>query len=70
MVGATLSSLPESYRRALTDRYIHDLSVPESARAQGKGVKAAESTLHRAKRAFAEVFGLVAVRAAAEEDTQ
>lgn len=68
MVGATLSSLPESYRTALTDRYLKGLSVPESARRQGKGIKAAESTLHRAKRAFADVFGLVSLRAATDEE--
>lgn len=68
MVGATLSSLPESYRQALTDRYVKGMSVPETARLQGKGVKAAESTLHRAKRAFADVFGLVSLRAVTDEE--
>ena len=68
MVGATLSSLPESYRTALTEHYIEGHSVPETARRQGRGVKAAESTLYRAKRAFAEVFGLLSVRASGEEE--
>ncbi len=68
MVGATLSSLPESYRTALTERYIEGRSVPETARRQGRGVKAAESTLHRAKRAFAEVFALLNRRAATNEE--
>ncbi|QDV07425.1 ECF RNA polymerase sigma-E factor [Planctomycetes bacterium Poly30] len=68
MVGATLSSLPESYRTALTERYVEGHSVPETARLQGRGVKAAESTLHRARRAFAEVFTLLNVRAAGEEE--
>lgn len=63
LVGATLSSLPESYRQALTERYVEGRSVPETARRQGRGVKAAESTLHRAKRAFAEVFGLLGTAA-------
>lgn len=70
LVGATLSSLPESYREALTERYIEGRSVPETARRQGRGVKAAESTLHRAKRAFAEVFGLLGTTASAKGDTQ
>lgn len=70
LVGATLSSLPESYREALTERYIEGRSVPETARRQGRGVKAAESTLHRAKRAFAEVFGLLGTAASAKGDTQ
>lgn len=68
MVGATLSSLPESYRSALTERYIEGRSVPETARLQGRGVKAAESTLHRAKRAFAEVFTLVNLRATSDKE--
>ena len=68
MVGATLSSLPESYREALTERYIEGHSVPETARRQGRGIKAAESTLHRAKRAFADIFGIVSVNAAAREE--
>ncbi len=59
LVGATLSSLPESYRTALTERYVDGLSLPETARRQGRGVKAAESTLHRAKKAFVDVFTVV-----------
>lgn len=55
-VGATLASLPDSYRHALTERYIEGRSVPETARASGRGVKAAESTLHRARRAFRDAF--------------
>lgn len=68
MVGATLSSLPDNYRTALTERYIEGRSVPETALRQGRGVKAAESTLHRAKRAFAEVFQILNGRAKAAED--
>lgn len=55
-VGATLASLPDSYRHALTERYIEGRSVPETARASGRNVKAAESTLHRARRAFRDAF--------------
>jgi len=55
-VGATLASLPDSYRHALTERYVEGRSVPETARASGRGVKAAESTLHRARRAFRDAF--------------
>ena len=33
--------------------------MPEMARRAGKGVKACESTLHRARLAFAKVFELV-----------
>lgn len=55
-VGATLASLPDSYRLALTERYVEGRSVPETARAAGRNVKAAESTLHRARRAFRDAF--------------
>jgi len=59
LVGATLSSLPPEYRRALVEKYVDGLSVAEIAARSGKGVKAAESTLHRARLAFARVFELV-----------
>lgn len=62
LVGAALSSLPPTYRRALEDKYVKGLSVPETARREGRGVKAAESTLHRAKQAFGRVFVLLAKR--------
>jgi RNA polymerase sigma-70 factor (ECF subfamily) len=60
MVGATLSSLPSDYRRALLDKYVEDLSVSEMARRAGKSEKAAESHLARARLAFARVFQLLA----------
>lgn len=66
-VGATLASLPEAYREALTERYIEGRSVPETARTQGRGVKAAESTLHRARRAFRDTFTALIGRAAADD---
>lgn len=62
LVGATLSSLPPVYREALLDKYVEGRSVPETAARSGRHVKAAESTLHRARRAFAEVFTLLARR--------
>lgn len=66
-VGATLASLPEAYREALTQRYVDGRTVPETARAQGRNTKAAESTLHRAKRAFRDVFTKLAEGAGREE---
>lgn len=60
LVGATLSSLPPDYRAALVDKYMEGLSVQEIARRQGKGAKAAESVLHRARLAFVRVFQLLA----------
>lgn len=66
-VGATLASLPEAYRTALTERYVDGRTVPETARAQGRNVKAAESTLHRARRAFRDVFTALAQGATGSE---
>lgn len=65
-VHATLASLPDSYRSALRERYVDGRTVPETARRAGCNVKAAESTLHRAKRAFKDAFTAV-VRSAARE---
>ncbi|MEZ6017369.1 MAG: RNA polymerase sigma factor [Planctomycetota bacterium] len=62
LVGATLSSLPPGYREALLEKYVEQRSVPETARATGRNVKAVESTLHRARKAFTEVFTLLARR--------
>ena len=62
-VGATLSSLSDAHREALTERYVVGRSVPETARRQGRSVKAAESTLHRAKRAFRDVFAILSEQA-------
>jgi RNA polymerase sigma-70 factor (ECF subfamily) len=62
LVGATLSSLPPDYRSALVDKYIEGRSVAEMAEARGKGEKATESTLHRARLAFSKVFQLLAGR--------
>lgn len=59
LVGATLSSLPPDYREALVQKYVEDLSTPEMAARSGKHVKAAESTLHRARLAFGRVFTLL-----------
>ena len=62
LVGATLSSLPPEYRTALLDKYVEGLSVAEMASRSGKGEKASESMLHRARVAFARVFELLAKR--------
>lgn len=62
LVGATLSSLPPEYREALLDKYVEGRAVPEMAQAGGYGVKAMESRLHRARKAFSRVFQLLAKR--------
>lgn len=61
LVGATLSSLPPEYRRALLEKYVDGLSVAEMSKRSGsKSPKATESTLTRARTAFARVFELLA----------
>jgi RNA polymerase sigma-70 factor (ECF subfamily) len=62
LVGATLSSLPVDYRRALLGKYVDGSSVAQIALAIGKSEKATESTLTRARLAFANVFELLAKR--------
>lgn len=66
LVGATLSSLSPEHRRALVDKYLEGLSVPQMAARSGRGTKATESTLHRARLAFARVFQLLAKRRGGE----
>lgn len=62
LVGATLSSLPPEYREALLDKYVRGLSVQQIALQRSRGLKATESTLTRARNAFAKVFELLARR--------
>jgi len=62
LVGATLSSLTPAYRRALLDKYVEGKTVAEMAARDGRGVKATESHLLRARLAFARVFELLARR--------
>lgn len=47
-----LGSLSDEYRRALVMRYAEECSVEEVARSLGKGYKATESLLARARNAF------------------
>ena len=60
LVGATLSSLPPHYRRALLAKYVEGGSTGVVALEQGTSVKAAESLLTRSRVAFARVFQLLA----------
>ncbi len=59
LVGATLSSLPPDYRSALVNKYVEGHSVAQIGEALGKGEKAAESVLTRARLAFSRVFQLL-----------
>ncbi len=56
LVQATLDALPARYGDALEWKYIDGLAVAEIAVRLGIGVKAAESTLTRARNAFREGF--------------
>jgi RNA polymerase sigma-70 factor, ECF subfamily len=60
LVGAALSSLPPDYRRALVSKYVDELPVAEIAKREGRGEKAMESMLTRARVAFARVVELLA----------
>lgn len=60
LVGATLSSLPPEYQRALIGKYVDGLSTAAIAAREQKSAKATESTLARARSAFARVFELLA----------
>jgi RNA polymerase sigma-70 factor (ECF subfamily) len=60
LVGATLSSLPPDYRRALIAKYIEGRSVAQISVDAGKSEKATESMLTRARLAFAQVFEVLA----------
>lgn len=62
LVGATLSSLPPEYRDALVGKYVDELSTADVGLRLGKGTKAAESTLSRARLAFARIFEMLARR--------
>jgi RNA polymerase sigma-70 factor (ECF subfamily) len=66
LVGATLSSLPPEYQRALVEKYVEGRSVTEIAARSGKGEKATESMLTRARVAFARVFELLAKKRGGE----
>ncbi len=62
LVGATLSSLTPEYRSLLLEKYVDERSVKELAAASGRGEKATESALHRARLAFGRVFALLSKR--------
>ena len=62
LVGATLSSLPPTYRKALIEKYVDGRSVAEIGAGLAKSEKATESMLTRARLAFAGVFELLAKR--------
>jgi RNA polymerase sigma-70 factor (ECF subfamily) len=62
LVGATLSSLPPDYAEALVQKYVEGRTVAQMAASRGKGQKAVESILTRARVSVARVFELLAKR--------
>jgi RNA polymerase sigma-70 factor, ECF subfamily len=56
IVGATMSQLPPNYREALEDKYVNGESVEQMASNRGLSVKAVESQLTRARKAFRAMF--------------
>jgi RNA polymerase sigma-70 factor, ECF subfamily len=61
LVTSTMSTLPESYSKVLEMKYITGLSVRDIANMLEKTEKSVESQLTRARVAFREAFGLIAV---------
>jgi RNA polymerase sigma-70 factor (ECF subfamily) len=59
-VGAVMSTLPPRYQAGLLARYRDGKSLEQLARDANTTVKGAESLLHRARRAFADAFPIVA----------
>jgi RNA polymerase sigma-70 factor (ECF subfamily) len=51
-VGAALAEIAPEYRRALEDKYVRGFSLAEIAQKRGRSVKATESLVVRARRAF------------------
>ncbi|MGA8205199.1 MAG: sigma-70 family RNA polymerase sigma factor [Woeseiaceae bacterium] len=56
LINVTMDSLPVHYADALEWKYIDGLTVAEIAERQGRGRKAAESMLNRARESFRESF--------------
>ncbi len=59
-VVTALGNLPDEYRRALVMRYADECSVEEVAQAIGRGYKATESLLARARSALRTELGSIA----------
>ena len=60
LIQVTMDSLPSSYADALEWKYIDGLSVAEIGERMGRGHKAAESLLNRARESFRDGFSTLA----------
>jgi DNA-directed RNA polymerase specialized sigma24 family protein len=56
LIQVTMDSLPSAYADALEWKYIDGLSVAEIGERLGRGHKAAESLLNRARESFRDGF--------------
>ncbi|MEZ4363908.1 MAG: sigma-70 family RNA polymerase sigma factor [Kofleriaceae bacterium] len=56
LVNMAIANLPETYRTALTRKYVDDVSLEQLASSLGISVEATKSLLARARRAFRETF--------------
>lgn len=56
LVNMAIANLPETYRAALTRKYVEGESLDQIAAALGISAEAAKSLLARARRAFRETF--------------
>lgn len=60
LIQVTLDSLPAAYANAIEWKYIDGLSVLEIAKRLGRGHKATESLLSRARESFRDAFATLA----------
>ena len=60
LVQATLSNLPDGYRRALREHYCEQRSLREMATTRNVSEGAVKSLLHRSRLAFKAAFGAIA----------
>jgi RNA polymerase sigma-70 factor (ECF subfamily) len=60
LIQVTMDSLPSAYADALEWKYIDGLSVAEIGERMGRGRKAAESLLNRARESFRDGFSTLA----------
>jgi len=67
LVGTALAHLPAGYRQTLTEKYVAGRTLAEIARRQSRSPKAVESSVQRARRAFARMLRVLAASAAGEE---
>lgn len=61
-IGIVMSSLPEDYRRVLTEKYLNGLSVRKIAEMMDRSEKAVESLLTRSRASFRKAVNAMEAR--------